>query len=158
MISSFFLPVIVAVVLNQLLGAAWYSKMAFGPAWLKEVRLDRKSVMKANMASAMTVSVLCSFVLAASLYYLLHTPVNLQYFSYGESVGDEFSPIGAVSLIASGVGTVSIALFMFWLAFVAAIRATHYAFEQRSLSLFAISSLHDLATIIVMGLTIALWR
>ncbi len=127
-----FLPLLVAALLNLVLGAVWFSEKVFGGIWMKEIGYKKNKATKDVMISAMVTSFLCALVTG---YVLLQMPR-----AFSGSVTDMLASILVV-----------------WVGFVAAIRLSHFAFELKSFRLFWIVSLFDLVNLLVMGLLFYYW-
>ncbi|MCA9343186.1 DUF1761 domain-containing protein [Candidatus Saccharibacteria bacterium] len=127
------LAVVLATVSSMLVGAIWYAKPVFGKNWQKLVKLDDKKMQK-GAAKAMGITVIVSLVTA---FVLAH----LTYLSY--SFYD-------TSFMSAALTTA----FWVWLGFTAARMITHDAFEQRNAKLTVMNVVHELVTILVMGLVI----
>lgn len=127
------LHVFVAAVLNFVIGAIWYMPSVFGNTWMKEVGIHKDQIAKKSMTYAMVTSFICYLVTAFVLFRTLQmTSQNLT---------------DVASVVA-----------MVWIGFVAAVRLSHYVYEQKSFKLFVITSLHDLAGFIVMALVFWFWK
>mgnify|MGYP000644408064 CR=1 FL=1 len=127
------LHVLVAAVLNFIVGAIWYTPSVFGNVWMKEAGIQKDSMDKKHMTNAMITSFICYLVTAFVLFrFLQMTSRNL-------------------------TDVVSVVL-MVWVGFVAAVRLSHYVYERKSFKLFLLTSLHDLAGLIVMALVFWFWK
>ncbi|MGB1088685.1 MAG: DUF1761 domain-containing protein [Alphaproteobacteria bacterium] len=64
--------VLAAVVVNMAVGALWYSKLLFGPAWMKSVGLTEDDIKDGNkaMVFAGVLSVLIAFFMAVVLQWV----------------------------------------------------------------------------------------
>lgn len=131
--ASMFLSVLIAALLNMVVGSIWYAPKVFGNIWMKEVGLKKGKITKDHMISAMITSFLCYLVTG---YVLLQMPR-----AFSGSLQD---------MLAS--------VIVIWVGFIAAVRLSHYAYEQKSFRLFWIVSLHDLAGLLVMGLVFFYWK
>lgn len=131
--AQMFLSVLVAAILNMVVGTLWYAPPVFGNIWMKEVGLKKSKVTKESMISAMITSFLCYLVTA---YVLLQMPR-----AFSGTLQDMLASVLVV-----------------WVGFIAAVRLSHYAYEQKSFRLFWIVSLHDLVGLLVMGLVFFYWK
>lgn len=118
--------VLVGALLNMIVGTIWYMPSVFGDIWLKEIGLKKNKMTTDMMISAMITSFICYMIVG---YVLLQMPR-----AFSGSIGDMVTSV-----------------IMLWVGFIAAIRLSHFAFEQKSFRLFWISSLHDLVGLLVMG-------
>ena len=129
------LAVVLATVSSMVVGSIWYAKSVFGTKWQKLVKLDSKD-MKSGAGRAIGITIVVSFITA---YVLAHvTFLSEQFFHAG--------------YVQSGLTTA----FWMWLGFVAARQITHDAFEQRPWQLTAMNAVHELVTLLIMGLIIGL--
>ncbi len=128
--------IIVAIVFNQVLGAAWYSTLA--KPWMAEVGLtdDDMEAMKGTPRQwyPYVLAIVLAFVFTLVLALLGQ---GLDTDSFGEGLG--------LGLMA-GAG------------FVLTSHGINYAFEGRSLRLWAINAGYPLISYSVIGVLLALWR
>ncbi len=154
MSASFLLPILIAVVLNIIIGALWYSPLMFQKIWLKENGFKKGEPIAHSLPSALIATIVSSTLTSAILlYYLELVRMSIQQPSgYGH----------VLIMVANGqfftVKTVVSRIFTLWLAFVFAIRLSHHMFERRSWAMFWIVSIHDLVSMMVIGLTFYFWR
>ncbi len=127
------LALVVAAILNMIVGSVWYAPAVFGNTWMKEVGLKKGKMTKDTMMSAMVTSFLCYLVTG---YVLLQMPR-----AFSGNMVDMLTSIIVV-----------------WVGFIAAVRLSHYAYEQKSFRLFWIVSMHDLVGLLVMGLVFWFWK
>jgi archaellum biogenesis protein FlaJ (TadC family) len=119
------LVVVVAAILNMVIGFLWYSKWLFGPAWMKLSKHTAKD-MKTNgktMILGFIVSVVIAFFLAVFEGYLGVTTVT-----DGMFVG-----------------------FLLWLGFVATTQISGYLWCKKSFRLFLINTGCKLLSYLVMS-------
>jgi hypothetical protein len=125
--------VLVAAVINMVVGSFWYSKMGFGNAWAKaaKVKLDDMMGENANMAYAVTTVA----ALAQSLFLavLVH---NLAITTVGKAV-------------ELGV--------LLWAGFVAACTISDTLFASRSMRLWQINQGYYLLVLVANSVLLALW-
>ena len=128
--------IIVAIVFNQVLGAAWYGTLA--KPWMAEVGLtdDDMEAMKGTPRQwyPYVLAIVLAFIFTLALALLGQ---GLDTDSFGEGLG--------LGLLA-GVG------------FVLTSHAVNYAFEGRSRRLWAINAGYPLISYCVIGVLLALWR
>ena len=127
------LALIFAAAIRFVVGALWYSPVAFAPAWRHLVGID-EAQMKAGLPRAIAVDLVGSFIMA---FVLVHAVVYA----------------GATSVwTGAAVG------FFNWLGFVAVILLAQNVYEQRPLKLFAINAGFNLIALLLMGALLAVWR
>jgi hypothetical protein len=127
-----YIPVLVAVVANMIIGALWYSPLLFGPLWIKAIgyskkEIEKKQDMKKTMGWSVVVAAVTAYVLSKALYLF-----------QAESWAD-----GAI------VG------FWIWLGFVATTGAYAVLYEKKPVTVYLINSGHMLAVLAVMGTILA---
>lgn len=130
---SFLLAVLIAAVLNMIVGTLWYMPITFGNIWKKEVGLKKSQMKPANMISA-TIASFFSYLVTAYVLFLMP------------------------NIFSGSFGIMILYIMVIWIAFVAVIRLSHYAYEQRSARLFWITTLHDLVGLLVMGIFYWYWK
>lgn len=126
------LAFLVAVVVNQVLGALWYGPI-LGKAWMKEVGKTQEELGGGGgimYLYAIIDGALTAFVLANTL--------------------QAFAP-------ASLVGALVVALLL-WLGFAAATSFTNGVFAGRSLRLWIIDSGYHLVGILLMTVVLTIWQ
>ncbi len=127
-----YLAVVVAAVINMVVGAVWYSPGLFAKQWMKATG---KSIdQTGSPGPAYGLMALGSLVMAWMLAFF----------------------IGKLSLVDFGSGlTLGI---MVWLGFVVFPQAANYIFEGRSVKLFAINVGYFLVSFALMGGLLAAWH
>jgi hypothetical protein len=128
--------VLVAAILNMVLGALWYSAALFGKSWMELVGFKPEDVQK-RMAGASRLyavhfigSFLMAYALARFIWYAqAHTMVA------GAAIG----------LLA-------------WLGFVATTHGANFLFEGRPTRLYSINTGYPLVALIIMGALLGVWR
>jgi hypothetical protein len=123
----------VAALIRIVLGALWYSPIAFIESWRRIVGLD-EATMKAGMGRAIAVDVVGALVMAFVLV---------------RSVGYA----GAATLLQGAE-----AGFWNWLGFIAVVLLSATMHEHRPLKYFAINAGYNLIALILMGALLAVWR
>lgn len=128
-----YLAVLVAVIINMLVGAVWYSPAIFGKTWSKLIGKKMEN-MQENAGTGYLVSaigaVLGSFILANII----------------RDVGITTALRGAM------FG------FWLWLAFVAAATASDIVFAGRSWKLWKINAGYFLVVLVINSALLAAWR
>jgi len=122
--------VLVAAVINMVVGALWYSKLMFAKAWIK---LTGKRHMQGNQTG----------YLVSAVGALIQSWILVHFVEYAGS-----------TTVWQGVVTG----FWLWLAFVAAVMAGAYIFEGRSWKLWQINAGYFLVVLAVNGGLLAAWR
>ncbi|HEX6303597.1 MAG TPA: DUF1761 domain-containing protein [Anaerolineales bacterium] len=126
------IAVIVAVIANMVIGAAWFA--VFANPWMQGVGKTRQEIEGDQDWRPYAVAVLNSFLMAFVL-------ANVIAWS------------GATGLL----GGLVTGLIM-WLGFTGFTFAVNHAFEGRSLTLWAINSGTYLVGLLVMGMILGVWR
>jgi len=124
--SSYWLPVVIAAVINMIIGYFWYSKWIFGPTWTKLAKAEDISMTK-NMKKPMLFGFIASLVTA---YFLAFFEMYL------------------------GVATVTDGMFVgffAWLGFVATTQISGVIWCNRSFPLFLIDTGCKLLSYLVMS-------
>lgn len=121
--------VILATASSMVVGSVWYAKSVFGTAWAKlaKVNMDKRGGAAGAIIATLIVSFLTAYVLA-HVSFLSHEHFHN-------------------SFLQDAVTTA----FWVWLGFTAARIITHDAFEGRPVKLTALTCLHELVTLLVMG-------
>lgn len=125
--------VLLAVIANQALGFAWYSRRCFGAAWMRESGLDPQALAQRSPRKPIVLSVLASIPLAVAIGYVLGMMER-------HTLRD-----GIVVGLLLGVAVAAMAA------------APHYAFPGRSLRLYLIDQGYTVAAILVMTVILAVW-
>jgi hypothetical protein len=136
--TSDYFPILIAAVLNMVVGFAWYSPMMFAKPWVRLMGFDIKlfAKRKKNMGTMYFLSfagaILQALVLATAFELL------------------------AVSSLQSGwmLG------FLFWLGFIFPTQLTGAIFnkDEFNLQLLLINTSYQLTGVIVMSTVLAYWR
>ena len=125
-----YLAVLVAAIINMVIGAIWYSPVLFAKSWLAAT--GKKDMGRPGPGYALTA--VGSLVMALILAYVI-------------------SQIGAVTFMAGAkVGLIA------WAGFVATTHAANYVFEGRSLKLYSINVGYFLVTLVLMGGLLGSWN
>ena len=131
-----YLAIVVGVIINQAMGAAWYG--ALGRPWIAEVGLTQED-MEAMKG----------------------TP--RQWYPYVIAAGSALIFTFALALLMGAVGAEGILEGLFFgvmasVCFVLTAYATTYSFENRSLLLFLINSGYPLISYAVIGVLLGVWQ
>lgn len=124
------LAIALAVLSTFLLGGAWYSPVAFGKIWQREVGLNDEE-LRGGMAKVFGGAIFCAAVAALNLAAFIGKERSLRF--------------GLFAGAAAGVGWVATGL------------VTTYLFERRSRTLMAIDAGYHIVAYSIMGAIIGAW-
>jgi hypothetical protein len=119
--------------LMWVLGALWYSPVAFSKPWMALVpgpQGDKKKAMIAGMIMSLVGDILLAFVLAHVIIW-----AGSHEFVHGVFIG-----------------------FVMWMGFFAAVAIPQGIFEGRPFKLFAINQGYNLLGLMLMGGVLSVWR
>lgn len=125
--------VLVAAVVNLIVGGFWYSNMLFGEHWRKLMKMDAKK-FKQGANQGMIIAIITAYISAYVLAYLA--------FTVHKTLGGTFT--------ADSLKTA----FLVWFGVAATTIFVQAGFEQRRVKLTALNLAHSLATFLAMGLAI----
>lgn len=130
--------IILAGVASMAVGFLWYSPLLFAKPWMKLMGYTEKSMeaAKKEMGKTYAISFVASLITA---YVLAHVMTLSESFFH-------YAPIYA------GVSTA----FWMWLGFVGPVQLTDALFGSKKWNLFFINTGYQLASMVVMGVVIAL--
>jgi len=126
------LAVLVAAIVKFVIGAIWYSPVAFGPRWGRLTGCSPEGGMQ-GLGKAMAVDFVAGLVMAFVLLHAVHYA-------------------GALTL-----GTGAAVGFFNWLGFIGATTLAAAFFEKRPLQLWLINNAYLLIALLVMGAILAIW-
>lgn len=129
--------VILATLSTLVVGSVWYTKKAFGNSWIKLIGKTEKQLGESG-ARPIIVTVVVSLITA---YVLAHVTFLSHNFFHNSWMQDALTTA-----------------FWMWLGFIAARMITHDAFEHRPWRLTLMNTMHELVTLLVMGLIIGLFQ
>lgn len=129
--------VILAALSTLIVGSIWYTKKVFGSSWVKLIGKSDKELAEGG-ARPIIVTILVSLITA---YVLAHVTFLAHNFFQNSWMQDALSTA-----------------FWMWLGFIAARMITHDAFEHRPWRLTLMNTMHELVTLLVMGLAIGLFQ
>jgi hypothetical protein len=131
-----YLAVLVAAVLNMVVGALWYSPALFGKSWLALMGWKPEDAQQrmAGSQRAYALTFVASLLMAYGLARVL---------AYAQT----FTLTGGVL-----IGLLA------WIGFVATSQGTSYLFEGRSFRLYTINTGYHLASLVLMGALLGVWR
>lgn len=124
---------IVAALIRIVIGALWFSPIAFLQRWLVITGLDEATI-KTGMPRAIAFDVIGSLVMA---FVLAHAVAYAGAATIGQG---------------AAVG------FFNWLGFIAAVQLSETLHEHRPLRFFAINTGYNFIALILMGALLAVWR
>lgn len=130
-----FLAVILAAIIDMLLGMFWYSPVGFGKLWMKMVGKTEAELKEAGTTAGMAymASTLAAVVMAFVLAHVVKISGATDYIT-GAQVG-----------------------FWMWLGFVVAGVLPVYIFEDRKKGLYILYIFYKLLSIVAMAVLLALW-
>ena len=130
-----YLAVLVAIVINMLAGALWYSPLLFAKPWMALNDLTEETIREQGGATkGYIVSIIASIVIAFAIALI------------AETAGVDDPAGGALLGLVAGLG------------FVATTFASSYIFESRSLKHYLINAGYPVASFVLMGLIIGAWQ
>lgn len=124
--------VLVAALSTFLIGGLWYSPAVFGKAWMRENGFTEEGMKNSNMAKIFGLAFILALVASINLAMFLGP--------------DQTIAMGAFYGFLAGFG---------W---VATFVGTHYLFERKSFTLFAINAGYSIVSLTLMGVIIAAWK
>jgi hypothetical protein len=125
-------PILGAVVARMALGALWYSPVLFLKPWMNMTGIGEQQ-MKQGMGGKIAADVVGSLLMALVLAHLV------AWAGATEALGGMF------------VG------FLCWFGFVAVATISSVTYEKRPFKLFALHNGYNLASLLAMGVILALW-
>ena len=131
-----YLAIIVAVVVNMVLGFLWYGPV-FGKPWMKEMGIDPHGPKPKNMGKNYFIMFIGSFLMA---FVLKHNVV------FGQSY-----------LGITGFSAAFQAGFWNWLGFIAPVLVGAVLWEKKSWKLFFLNSGYYLVALILMAWILVCW-
>lgn len=130
--------ILVAGVLSMVVAFLWYSPLLFAKPWMKLSGMTKEKIGKADMNKTYGISFVLSLVTAFVLSHAMGMSMNFYHYSG----------------LATGVTTA----FWMWLGFVMPVQLTSWLFDGRSFTLFIINTGYQLASLVVMGMLLGIWR
>ena len=131
------IPVVLAGVINMILGALWYSPFVLGKLWMRSMRKTDEEMKQdfsgVSMGLVYIVNTIASLVFAYVLAHIIKF-ASITTFSDGAKVG-----------------------FWVWLGFVVTTVIPGYMYESRPKMLYFIFIAYQLISIVLMGGVIAMW-
>lgn len=133
--SASFLSILVASVASMALGFLWYSPALFGKAWMKLKGFTETSLKEAQKKMGPMYAL--SWVGALIMAWVLSMVLSL-------------------TGVLDGMEAARVAFWM-WFGFVAPVQMTGVVFGDKAWKLFAIDTSYQLASLVVMGVILAMW-
>ena len=131
-----YIAVLVAAVVNMIIGALWYSPVLFGNLWARLSGMDKKSMDKAKhkgMGKLYAAAFISTFVMA---FVLAH------FIDYTES-----------TTVSDGMQ----AGFWIWLGFIATVSLGGVLWENKPIKVWVLNNAYNLFGLLVMGSILAVW-
>lgn len=129
------IEIIAAVILNCIIGYAWYSPMLFGNTWAKlaGVKMPGKNATKEEKNKGMQ----------SMLGMLVASTITVYVLAHIMSFAQVANPIDAI-----------LTAFWMWLGFQAVLQLNTVLFEQKPCKLFLINTAYQLVSLVTMALVI----
>jgi Protein of unknown function (DUF1761) len=131
------IPVVLAGVINMVIGALWYSPYVIGKLWLRSMGKTEEEIKKGFSGSAMglvyVVNTIASLLFAYILAHIIKF-ASLNTFTQGANAG-----------------------FWIWLGFVVTTVIPGYMYEGRPKILYFLFIIYQLFSIVLMGGLLAMW-
>ncbi len=131
------IPIIIAGVVNMVLGALWYSPLVMGKLWMRSMGKTEEEIKQgfssASMGMTYVVNTIASLVIAYVLAHIIKF-ASINTFQQGAMVG-----------------------FWVWLGFVVTTVIPGYMYESRPKMLYFIFIIYQLISIVIMGGILAMW-
>lgn len=131
------IPVIIAGVINMILGALWYSPFVMGKLWMRSMGKTDEEIKAGFSSASMGITYVVNTIASLVFAYVLAHIVKFAFlntFSQGAQVG-----------------------FWVWLGFVVTTVIPGYLYESRPKMLYFIFILYQLISIVLMGGVLAMW-
>ncbi len=132
-----YVAVLIAAVASMAVGFAWYSKALFGKQWMKLKGYTAESLKKAQKEMGKLYGL--SFVLALITAYVLFHIMTFSKHYYG------------YSNLVTGLSSA----FWVWVGFVMPVQLTDQIFGDKNWKLFYINTGYQLASLLLMGVVLA---
>lgn len=134
-----FLAVLLAAVSSFVVGAIWYSEGVFGAQWRELIKMDRKTMQKGPGGRAWALTVIAALLEAFVLAHITYMATRF----YTDR---------------SWMNVALTTAFWMWLGFQLSLVLTHDSFEQRRLKLTMMTAVHQLVSLMVMGVIIGILK
>jgi hypothetical protein len=133
-----FFAIVIAALINMILGAIWYAPKVFGNAWIALTGMTEEK-QKNGAGKAMGWAVVASLVTAFVMSYIL------------QFVRRAFPGVPLSFMNGAWLG------FYLWLGFTGAVMFSNYQFNQQPNKLAAIDIGYPLVSLVIMGGMLAVW-
>ncbi len=127
--------ILVAGLINMVIGSAWYSPLLFGNIWMKGMKIDKNKI-KADKYMGLRYGV--AFLMGLLMIYIL-----AHYVDYMEA-----------DTASEGAETA----FWPWLGFIVPVMAGDILWNGKPFSVFAINAGHYLVALMMAGVILASWQ
>lgn len=132
------IPIVIAGIINMVLGGLWYSKFVMGKLWMRSMGKTEEEIKQgysgAVMGMVYVVNTIASLLFAYVLAHIIKF-AGLNTFAQGANVG-----------------------FWVWLGFVVTTVIPGYMYESRPKMLYFIFIFYQLISIVLMGGILAMWH
>lgn len=132
-VSINLLAVLLAAVLNMVLGALWYSPVLFAKTWMAALGKTEDEIRKNSPGPIYAINTIGNLVLAYVLAHII---------DYAQA-----------TTVVQGAQTG----FWVWLGFLVPVLLTVYMFEMRSIKLYFIFISYQLIALVLEGIILAIW-
>lgn len=133
-----YLSLLLAAAASMGVGMFWYSPLAFGAEWMKQMGYTKKSMEKMMEEEDMRVTYASSFLAALIQAYVLN---------YVFVLTETYTMSAAIILAV-----------VLWFGFIATTQLSRVLWGKDSVQLFTINTLHQVAQIAVMAIVLMLFR
>jgi hypothetical protein len=130
-----YLAILVAAIVNFMLGGLWFSPILFAKAWMKEMKINPEDCKNQK---GMGMIYLSAFLLGAVAAFLLALLIKLLDI-YGALSGAALGCLVSLLFVGTSIGT-------------------NFLFEKKSFQLFWITIGHHVLTYIAMGAILGAWQ
>ena len=129
-----YLAILVAAVVNMIIGALWYSPLLFAKPWMALNNMTPESMKNVNPGPLYAQS----FIAALVTYFFLAMAIQLT----------------SAATAIDGMKTA----FCVWLGFITTVQFTANVFSPKKIQAYFLDTGYQLAAILVAGVILALWR
>lgn len=133
------LAVIVCVIVNMLIGSAWFNPKTFFPIWWKGIGKTENDEPGGNMGMIWTLTVFSALVQAVFMALMVNA-------------------MGSMAPGGPTLGSGALAGFLLWLGFVAPTSLVNKLFAGHGLKIWAIEAGNHLADFLAMGAILGAWH
>ncbi|HXX63441.1 MAG TPA: DUF1761 domain-containing protein [Bacteroidota bacterium] len=129
-----YLAILVAAVVNMIIGALWYSPLLFAKPWMALNNMTPESMKNVNPGPLYAQSFIATLV----TYFFLAMAIQLT----------------SAATAIDGMKTA----FCVWLGFITTVQFTANVFSPKKIQAYFLDTGYQLAAILVAGVILALWR